>query len=1173
MDTPDGLNKKDDSEENFHAALSHESEHAKLKDVTNEDVDSLAISELNLDSPEVSIDDLTKESHAASITQNIVSGLHKAVPLIDAYINEPVQHLHSIEQDLSSLIFEIHSLIGIARGSPEDSVIIKQVAEAIANSPEILKPLCSFMTHTFKKTQEGVCQKMVACLLTTEYWIWTLSDESDLFCFVLSEMGMILHFLYQLGELRKNSVHIEAVQELMFNTVGILYNFSTRDQYHKQFLDIEYYKILSPYIYSPLEYLRFAALFAFSHLSNLIPEQENHMLHIEKAEIKGLVHNLKESVDSNAVHLSRMVFTVTEVLKVLVNLTIVRSNSSFLIEGGIVPAIGVLFKSSSTDVRKHSLLLLWKIVGLGSDREIECLLKSFDHLSTEEEAVKTAIELEIAAEFDSIERVVLSMETCYKYKEYAKCSLMYEKIKSCLNDASKLRLKKKAQLTQAKALYHQYKREMQSLNEFRGIKEYRIRHSKCFARAKQVIMILGAALDYEYIDAEGSKYLDMTMIDYIVETNDLKSCKRCLLCRKHSPLRRSHIWPESLLKFFQSGVDSPADHKLWYKIEKDGTVSSWSAHRFTKWMFCGDCETLISKHGETQCIPLIINDIYDVSDPESSTRYHRFHYEHWLYIFCIGLIFRGLASPDPHISFTPFINEDEIYELFLACREAILDLKQMEELPKKFQLAIFFTPNRSQSHEEHSGFINSLLSKFGLFALSDCILSDGSVCQPREAQYFLAHCGVFNILVPLGRSRWIALQTENILLPCDGVLTMPENKDRMNFLPLGLRTFLYLLADCEEVNFLQLPKKFEEIDWIEPLSEIEAVIGHTFALDQDIDRHAGKMTPPWMCSNPKSLTFLPKAFEIKRPFHRSSSVNLPPGHKIIIHHTYTTKTADCSIFIAVGSDKLFPKKQPYLMYHEFLDGVQVSGGFFISPERLTALDLLPDDLEKSLAANITTYNKAKSGELTSTVREMLHEKGFESIHSLLLHSERGNAMDMRCYPSRCWYCKDLCEFCMEPCTVGCEILNPDDGIRHVFCSSCWKSVSPKSKTENDWPVITFLPLLGTMDQEVDLYPGVRDLIALKIAMDTFNHTYISVYVGSEDSPLNKPFVLVRKRNLYDQQCIESFLSKALSPINPLPFDTNYDKIVQLSEDGEIQSLLQEVLPKDIKSAIESCFTL
>ena len=252
-------------------------------------------------------------------------------------------------------------------------------------------------------------------------------------------------------------------------------------------------------------------------------------------------------------------------------------------------------------------------------------------------------------------------------------------------------------------------------------------------------------------------------------------------------------------------------------------------------------------HGETQSIPLITSWIYNKSDPESTTRHMEICYKEELsYYFCVGLVFRGLASPDPHISLSAFVNEDEVYQLFLLCRKAMLEL---EDMSLKFQLAVLFTPPYLPPDEQHSGFIYSVLSSLGLFALS-AFLVDGTICIPREAQFFLAHCGVFNILVPLGQSRLVSLQSKSLVHPSGGILTIPESGNRMKLLPPGVCTYLFLLADLAETNFFQLPSKVQETTWIDPQPEKEKVIGANFALDQDVARHKGKMKSSWAPTNP-----------------------------------------------------------------------------------------------------------------------------------------------------------------------------------------------------------------------------------------------------------------------------------------------------------------------------------
>ena len=81
-------------------------------------------------------------------------------------------------------------------------------------------------------------------------------------------------------------------------------------------------------------------------------------------------------------------------------------------------------------------------------------------------------------------------------------------------------------------------------------------------------------------------------------------------------------------------------------------------------------------------------------------------------------------------------------------------------------------------------------------------------------------------------------------------------------------------------------------------------------------------------------------------------MRLPPSHEILLHHSYTEKGTKYTLFLATGSDDLYSDRV-YLIYHCFKDWVQINGGFFVSLENLTALDLLPDNLESVLQTKFT----------------------------------------------------------------------------------------------------------------------------------------------------------------------------------------------------------------------------
>lgn len=1124
-----------------------------------------------------------EETADPTVKEKIISRLHEVMAPIAVFCDMCQQVNKETESTLSAALFKIHSLFGVVK----KELILKDVAESIANLPEIIQALGLFVTRTFEMLgNQGLSQKMVGCLLCVESWFMDCTQESDLFCDRLSQNGMILHFFYQLGELRKNTTCIEAVHELMVNTIGILNSFAMRNKYHNQFFDLDYYKTLTPYIYSPLEELRFSSLFTLSYLIEIIPKELFHLLAIEQAELKTIVQELNLSVATDEIHLSGFVFSTVEILSLLKNLTMMPENGSLMISCGILGTLIELVKSTIADIRLHSLVLLLNLPHLGNEDTFKAILSHLmeSPLSMDENQVKAAIEFKIHSNTD-LSKGINAIKACYQQREYEKCAKIFEIIEPMLATSdSNLQETKTAKLLHAKALFHLYKKCQRSLNKFStDLKQYRLRHKNCYLKAKEVILKLGIAWDEKYLDMEGSKFLDLSMIDYLSETNNLKSCKRCVLCHTKAPLKRSHLWPESLLQLYMSGVDSPASHKLFYKISEDGVLSTFSPHQFSYWMFCQECEQRLSKNGETQCIPLIKSHIYDISDPMSPSRHLHIRYKEWLYYFCIGLIFRGLVSPDPHVSITAFTNEDEIYELLTLCRKAILDL---EEIPKKFQVALQFTPTCLQKDDKHSGFINSLLTSFGLFALSDARLSDGSVCKPREAQFFLAHCGVINIIVPLGRSREISLPQDCIITPKKGTYSIPSDEDRLALLPPGIMTFFRLLADCSEVNFLVKPQKLETHSWIEPSSEKELVIGHNTALDEDIEQTGGVIRSSWLGSNPKTLSFLPHAFQILRPFHRPCSVIVPSGHKILLHHTFTTDESCIStVFLATGSDKVYSNKDPYIIYHRYdKQGVQINSGFFISPETLSPTSFLPDDLDKCLTSY---FNAKEADELGGEIKKMLQKSGFESIYSVLLHSERNKnrVFDTNCQPRKCWYCKDLCEVCMqECCTVGCEIVDHDSDsfIRHTFCKLCWKEYQiskVESADEVSWPKL--VPLIPQSEAGSDeLFSSHRTILSVKCSFDIFNHFFLSLCIGDASGPYSHPYALTQTRSLAHQDCAESFISQDYSPIKPLPYCSNckgmQEKIDYLNNEGLMQSILNHVLlsedTKETLTLLKSCFS-
>ena len=1070
----------------------------------------------------------------------------------------------TMEPLLKNVLSSMHSKIGDIK---HESLLPKVLdyLSTISEITKVIKLFCDFVRIVFARLgTTGLSKNLIFCLLTVEHFMWDCCSENSGIREILSQNGMIIHFLYQLGELRKISIKISVVHELISNSIGVLNNFATCKEYHKQFMDIDYYLTFVPYIRSPLVHIRFSALFTFSYFSGMLPAEHFDYLALEPHEVKTIVESLHLALqNSDEVRLADYIFSISEILIILNNLAIQPGNDQLLVEYGIGEVIGIALKSCVTAIRSHSLTLLWMICDRFKDVTNRILSEFFPQSLDEEELVE-AILIEVQSRKINTDNAVQAMTACYNYQKYQNCIQIFDVIKESLHNCE-FTLRDRIKLLAGKSLYYLAVNEQRMLTKYAAdIKSYKLEHEKCFSKIKQVIIMLGETLDDGCIDDEGFKILDFSMIKYVQGTNNLKSCRRCVLCRQKASLKKSHLWPESLLRLFQAGVDTPPGKKVFHHISPEGIVHLSSAHQKSYYMFCFKCEHLLCVNGENQCLPIFKNVIYNANNPSSSSMQLCIQYDKWFYYFCVGLIFRGLVSSDPCVSIAAFTNEDEIYQLIVASRNAILDLDKMEDIPSKFKIAVLFTPVHLKPSEKHTGFINTMLTSFDEFSLSDACLSDGSVCEPREAQFFLAHCGVFNILVPLGRSSEFTLQPEYIIAPIPGTYVVPPSEKRMELLPPGLVSFIRVLADQTEVSCFESLRKLETRSFMKPEPNMEEVIGRSAALDKDIEETDYFIRLPSFLQNPKDISYLPIAFKIKRPNNRPSVVQVPHGHRILLHHTFLQPSSDdaVTIFVAVGSDKQYSLDMPYVIYHSFNDkGIQISGGFFFSPATLVKTDLLPDNLEKSLA---NTVSQIEVTQLKEKLQKMFELKGFNNVHSLLLHSEcTGAVLDTKCVPQRCWYCEDLCEICMKPCSVGCEAVDHSTHIMYRFCSVCWQE---SEYEETAWPLFSVLQIEKAYTRNSH-FPDHKTLLSVKWSSDAFELYTISLCVCARDERLG---VLFQTRDLFNQRFTEWYVSQDFSYIQAMPLiDTKMIQPHFKCDDSFVQMVLSYVVStKNFQNILE-----
>lgn len=520
-------------------------------------------------------------------------------------------------------------------------------------------------------------------------------------------------------------------------------------------------------------------------------------------------------------------------------------------------------------------------------------------------------------------------------------------------------------LMKAKSLFQIFVDEIVMLKRQKGQvqeKFYRLQHSDCYAKVKQCIFALGTLLDKGELNAEGSQLLDLSMIHYAYETNDLRSCKRCLLCRKVAKLQRSHIWPRALLQELSSGVEVP-DTKKSYLVSWQPQNRFWSPKEITFFLFCESCEHLLNQFGESQFIPHFFRKVHNSLCPDQEIVYGP-----WLYQFCIGIIFRGLLNP----ALMKFVNGDETYSLLESCRTFLLTISDSSSLNDDNSLPqVYIFLNQVGSDTVSKDSINHLLKLRTFFGVEEIDMSDGKITKPRSAQYFLAHFGTVNILTKFKASTYKLHPTCKIS-SSGGSFNVPANSQRQHLIPPGVWTVLLSLTDFQVNRYMegQNPGGLQQIS-----KENIDLLGLLSSGERDLSSMLLQIQ--LFASSPKMISFLPREFIV-----RHSGIELPHQHRVLLHYLIIHKdSSQDTLFLCAGTGGNYSLKRLYVIYHYFKGGFELAAAFFISSDDLTAQEFLPE------SQDLPTLNKISQ---VSSIRQYIHkllptilqEKGFLSFRSL-----------------------------------------------------------------------------------------------------------------------------------------------------------------------------------------------
>ncbi len=459
--------------------------------------------------------------------------------------------------------------------------------------------------------------------------------------------------------------------------------------------------------------------------------------------------------------------------------------------------------------------------------------------------------------------------------------------------------------------------------------------NECFKSIEKVIQVLGSLNDESSLDKEGTRILDIAMVDYVRETNNLNSCQRCLLCHANRKLRRSHVIPQFILASFAKGMHSTASKKVYVSFEGD-EHKSITARQAVWWMLCSSCELLLSAEGESSFAKEFFHQLYQSTNPSNPTQEHKISYSKWLYHFVAGIVFRGLAVNPKGI--TGFCNDDHLYQLFTACREILLNKTFEENYP---QIAIFANPlSTSSDHSQAASTLNRLLNMPGFMYLAESDEKLQYTKIPKTANFFIAHLGVINVVAPIVGGNFI-LPENAIINTKAGIFSLPHEGLRLKLLPPALWELLVLIAQkLEEEEIKITEKRLQEANMYDttPAEALKRVYGLAKAKQSDVySIEEVGFQPSSDPKFPKRFNLLPPNISVNRGINERNSLSLPLGHKLLLHKTLGSDSEGVTFFLCIDSES----GKLYIVKHRYMQGLYLDFGFIVSDDMIPQ-EQLPD---------------------------------------------------------------------------------------------------------------------------------------------------------------------------------------------------------------------------------------
>lgn len=295
-----------------------------------------------------------------------------------------------------------------------------------------------------------------------------------------------------------------------------------------------------------------------------------------------------------------------------------------------------------------------------------------------------------------------------------------------------------------------------------------------------------------------------------------------------------------------------------------------------------------------------------------------------------------------------YLNEEEVYSVFVQCREALLESKSGP------QVSLYVAPTSTNDESERSSSLIDMVIHHPFhffFTQNQGMYSDHQIFL--HALSYTFQIGMILTTVNFSLAHWTQ-DKPSIISPTEGIFTVPPNCSRRQVIPDALWETLLAEAIAMEKEVREQPQKMsllplDQLLSVPPTSYMKSII--------DIATNSeGMGKGSSLQGHPKVVDYLPTGFSVFHPHELKNSVGrleLPSGHKALLH--LTTRQGDKetgnTAFIVVGEGPNYGADKPYMIIHHYEPGYQANYGYFFSPSTFEFSSYLPDRYPKRYAVD------------------------------------------------------------------------------------------------------------------------------------------------------------------------------------------------------------------------------